>query len=102
MSGLALGAIPGGFAAPVLREGFNRLTFESQLTPRITVEDPFAPRPPSSLVGQFVKPKITLSGKLGTQVISPWGNPQPWVFPVVVTAVVLVLVGTGYAIGRRS
>jgi hypothetical protein len=101
VSGLALGAIPGGFAAPVLREGFNRLTFESQLTPQITVDDPFSPTPPGSLIGSLVKPKITLGGKLGPQVIAPWGNPQPWVFPVVVTTVVLALVGIGYAIGKR-
>jgi hypothetical protein len=96
VSGLGISS---DFAAPVLREGFNRLTFESNLTPRITVDDPFGPTPPS-LIGSLVKPRVVLQGKLGPQVIQPWGPPAPWVFPVVATTVVLTLVGIGYAIGR--
>jgi hypothetical protein len=97
----SLGAsIPSSLAAPVLREGFNRLTFESQLTPRIVVDDPFGPAPPSML-GKLIKPRVVLSGKLGQQVIEPWGAPATWVFPVAVTAAVLALVGIGFALGRR-
>jgi hypothetical protein len=98
MSGLA--ALPGSLAAPVLREGFNTLVFESQLTPKITIDDPFGPTPPS-LLGSIVKPRVTLSGKLGSQVIEPWGPPATWAFPLAAAGVVLALVGIGYALGRR-
>lgn len=98
MSGL--GILPRGLATPALREAFHGLTFQSQLTPRIYVDDPFGPTPPS-LIGKITKPRITLHSKLGNQVIEPWGPPVPWVFPVAAIAVVVALVGAGFALGRR-
>lgn len=97
---MSLGALPSSIAAPVLRQAFDTLTFESQFTPRITIDDPFGPTPPSA-IGSLVKPRVTLRGKLGSQVIEPWGPPATWVFPLTITAAVLALVGIGYALGRR-
>ena len=95
-----LGKLPSGLAAPVLREAFDTLVFESQLTPKITIDDPFGPTPPS-LVGSIVRPRVILSGRLGSQTIQPWGAPAPWIFPFTLTAAALALVGIGYALGRR-
>lgn len=97
---MSLGAIPSTVAVPVLRQAFDTLTFESQFTPKITIEDPFGPTP-ANPVGSLVKPRVVLSGQLGKQVIEPWGSPATWVFPFAITAAALVLVGIGYALGRR-
>jgi hypothetical protein len=96
----ALGKVSSSIASPILRAAFNTLVFESQLTPRIAIDDPFGPVSPSSLIGKIVRPKITLSGNLGRQVIEPWGPPATWIFPFALVGSVLLLVGIGYAIGK--
>jgi hypothetical protein len=96
-----LGVVPSGFATPLLREAFQALTFESNASPQIYVSDPFGPVSPSA-IGSLVRPRVTLHSKLGDQVIEPWGPPAPWVFPAAVLTAVAVLVGIGFAIGRRK
>lgn len=98
---MSVGAIPTTVAVPLLRQAFDTLTFESQFTPKITIEDPFGPTPPSA-IGSVVRPRVVLSGQLGEQVIEPWGTPATWVFPFTLTAVALGLIGIGYALGQRS
>jgi hypothetical protein len=95
-----LGILSSDFATPALRQAFHGLTFQSQLTPRIYIDDPFGPVN-QSLIGSVVKPQITLHSKLGNQVIQPWGTPQTWIFPVAAIAAIGLLVGIGYALGRR-
>ena len=95
-----LGLLPRDLATPALREAFHTLTFKSQFTPQITIDDPFGPTPPS-LIGSIVRPQVTLHSKLGSQVIEPWGAPQGWVFPVAIATAVVALVGIGFALGRR-
>jgi hypothetical protein len=95
-----LGLAPSDLATPALRQAFHGMTFKSQLTPEIYIDDPFGPTPPS-LIGSIVRPQVTLHSKLGSQVIEPWGAPQDWVFPVAFVTVAAILVGIGYSLGRR-
>lgn len=99
MSGLGLGGL--GLNISDLSEGALRalisdLYFESNVTPRIHIRDPFGPVNPS-LVGRMVKPQVTfVSPQFGRKVIHPWGTPDPSAFPVLVGSVVLGLGVLGY------
>lgn len=97
---MSLGLISRDFATPALREAFYGLSFKSQFTPELYIDDPFGPTPPS-LIGSLVRPQVTLHSKLGSQVIEPWGAPRDWVFPVALIGTVAALLGIGYALGRR-
>jgi hypothetical protein len=92
MSTLQLGQAQGlgysidQFTEDALRTFVTDLYFESNVTPRIRVEDPFGPVVPS-FVGRMVQPKVTLvSPQLGAKAISPWGEPNPSTFPTLVVA----------------
>jgi hypothetical protein len=51
------------------------ITIESAWFPTIQIDDPFAPGPPSPIL-QFVKPRITITPKAGSPIVSaPWGEP---------------------------
>lgn len=79
-----------------LRTAVTDLYFESNVTPRIHVEDPFGPVNPSA-VGRVVRPKVTFAGPLiGTKSVAPWGDPSPTAFPLTVALIAFGLLGLGY------
>ena len=83
-----------------LRSAIKNLTFSSNATPTIRVNDPFGPTPPS-LLGSIVRPRIELDTAAGRQVVAPWGEPVPYLWAAVLIGLPLALVGIGYWWGRR-
>jgi hypothetical protein len=82
---------PGDLTESALRALFTRMTFESNVTPRIQIEDPFGGVDPS-WIGSMVKPQITFySPQFGTKVIRPWGAPSPSSFPLLVGTLAVTL-----------
>jgi hypothetical protein len=82
----------GGVTEAALRALVSDLYFESNVTPRVHVNDPFGPVSPS-MVGRWVQPQVTLvSRQLGEKVIAPWGRPNPATFP---TLMLTALLGAG-------
>lgn len=69
------------------------ITVESKYSPRIQLDNPFAPGPPNPLL-QAVKPQITLTladGLGGPVVIAPYGSPGPSKWPLIKIGGVVVL-----------
>jgi hypothetical protein len=51
------------------------VTIETSFTPKMVLNRPLAQGGKPSLIGQLFKPKITISGDLGTKIIEPYGQP---------------------------
>jgi hypothetical protein len=88
-----------------LNSAVKAIRIESAWGPKTRITDPFSPSPPgqTSVLGPFLKPKITLemkSGWGGNRSIAPYGDPGPSKFPFLVAGVIalaaLAYVGNSY------
>lgn len=94
----------------VLDRAVKAIRVESAWGPRTRITDPFAPSPSNepSVVGSLLKPKITFemrTGWGGDRSITPYGDPGPSKFPLLVAGVAAVfLLGAAgiFATGRRT
>lgn len=64
-------------------QSIKKVTVETAYLPRIELNDPFAPGPPSPLM-QALKPKITIETTgFSPMVMAPYGEPGPSKWPLV-------------------
>lgn len=72
-----------GTLANSLLQGITKVTVETAYLPKVELNDPFAPGPPSPLIS-LLKPKITVEvSNMEPIVMAPYGEPGPTKFPIV-------------------
>lgn len=89
--------------AVLASKAYDSIEFRTRLTPPIkvpTVE--LSEQVPAGPWVRFVQPAFVLRGRAGTQVIAPFGLPNPVVGAAITVGVVLGLIYLGYVLGRAA
>lgn len=87
---------PIGFAALA----YDRATVKTAFTPPIEIQLASVTGPPGWF-GQLAQPAVVFEGRLGRNLIAPYGEPSGIAGTAVFAGVIALIFGAGYLVGRR-
>ena len=86
----------------ILSGAYNKVTVRTRLFPPIPLNTANALSSEPGWVTKLIQPAVVFEGQFGKSTYAPWGDPGQNIGWLATTAIVLGLMGIGYAIGRSK